>query len=60
MKTGFERIIWIRNGQDQLYACYADDIGEENLELNAAFYGEEFSRCIDVNRISDFKHRLHI
>ena len=60
MKTGFERFVWIRDGHDQLFACYADDIGEENLDLNAVFYGEEFSRCINVNRISDSKRRLYI
>lgn len=60
MKSGFEELVWIRDRQDQLFACYADDIGEHNLELEAVFYGEEFSRCIHVNRITDSVHRFHI
>ena len=46
MKAGYKSIIWVRDEDGKEYACYLDDIQDEN-NLTPG----ERAKCLDVNQI---------
>lgn len=51
MRGGFESIIWIDDMDGRRFACFAEDIGKDQLAHELFFNVEEFSRCLDVDEL---------
>ena len=51
MKGGYETLVWVADMDGSRYACFADDIGQDSLHSELLFNVEDYSRCLDINRI---------
>jgi hypothetical protein len=57
MKNGYQALIWVRDDNDGIYACFADDIEESQLDNLLFFNPEEQSRCLDLKSVVENRHR---
>ena len=57
MNIGIQKIIWVRENDGGLYACFADDLEEGGLDNLLLFSIEEQSRCLDIKKLVGLKHR---
>jgi len=51
MQSGYESIIWIDDMDGRRFACFAEGLGENQLDNELVFNVEEFSRCLDVDEL---------
>jgi len=60
MQHGYEALIWVDDVDGKKYACFADDLGREDLENQLFFNVEEFSRCLDIDKLVGTSNRFSL
>ena len=51
MTNGYQKLVWVREDDGGIYACFADDLEDGSLENLLLFNIEEQSRCLDIRKI---------
>ena len=57
MNNGYQKLVWVREDDGGIYACFADDLEDGSLDNLLLFNIEEQSRCLDIRKIVGSKHR---
>lgn len=57
MHNSYQNLVWVREDDGRIYACFADDLEEGSLDNLLLYNIEEHSRCIDIRKLVGSKHR---
>lgn len=59
MKSRYEDLIWVHDTNGKEYACFEDDLRENDHALNY-LSNEDISKCFEIDQIAGAKRRHEI